>query len=114
MAYEFKLDEGSQRNFKTKIGGGDTPWGYTEETWVSFDYANSSNGVYEIFWNRKGRHNLELFKVGNNPKTCWVMPTGQTNDSGAPVLKIIAFEGLEADWVVVAQHKNGNLDERSR
>lgn len=101
--YEFSLIASNQLQFSSRFSGGDTPVGYTTETVVYFTYRDPANGEYEIFWERRGRHNVDFMKLQSGSKLIWVRPIGQLNARGNPVLMLVAFEGLRPDWVIGAE-----------
>lgn len=77
--------------------------GYVESTEASFLYKDQTNGEYEVFWQRRGRHNLNFLHLGEGSKLVWLQPNGLRNANGNPQLKIVAFEGLEPDWGIFAE-----------
>lgn len=102
--YETTLQGASnQLDFTVKVVGGDTPMGQTEETWVSFIYKDAEKGKYELFWTRRGRHNMDFLKLNDTPKQVWLLPNHPEMERTPPRLQIMAFEGLEPDWGIFAE-----------
>jgi hypothetical protein len=101
--YETTLHGASnQFNFSVRVMSGDTPMGQTDVTWVSFNYRDAEKGEYELFWTRRGRHNMDFLKLNDTPKKVWLLPESPEMDRTPPSLQIMAFEGLEPDWGVFA------------
>jgi hypothetical protein len=91
-------------NFDVSIRKGNTPIGRSIDTLVSFTYS-SPKGEYEFVWMRFGRHNGEVLRLTDSPKTVWLQPDAPdviTNEQGIPRLQIVAIEGVEALGGVVA------------
>ena len=107
--YEATLHGVNQSQFLVRTNGGDTPMGYVETTEASFHYKDPTNGEYEIFWSRRGGHNLNFLNLNSSSKLVWLQPNGLTNANGNPQLKIVAFEGLEPDWGIFAE-SGGNTN----
>jgi hypothetical protein len=101
--YETTIHGSNQFQFSFSVSGGDTALGYSVGTEASFLYRDQARGEYELFYSHRGRHRLDFMKLGSHSKVVWLRPNGQTNASGAPQLKILAFEGLEPDWGVWAE-----------
>jgi hypothetical protein len=100
--YEVTIATSNQTHFQTKTIGGDTPMGFTIETWGSFIYQHSEKGVYELFFDRRGQHSMDFLKPKHSAKTFWVIPNGNTNAAGVPQLRIVGIEGVKPDWGVPA------------
>jgi hypothetical protein len=85
--------------------------GFTHFTYVTFTYSDPTNGEYELFWSRRGHHDLGFMNLGGQSKVVWAQPVG-TNKEGQPRLRIVAFEGLEPDWGVLAKpgHRTNELE----
>lgn len=90
----------NQMNFSVRMQRGDTPLGANDTTFVSFIYRDPTNGEYEFNWHRRGRHNLDFFKLNQQSKTVWVRPIDAIEGSGIPRLQIVAFEGLEPGGLI--------------
>lgn len=101
--YEAALRGSNQFQVLVSTNGGDTPLGYAMTTTISFLYRDTTNGVYEVFWSRRGWHKLDFLILSNESKLVWLEPNIQTNIYGNPQLKIVAFEGLQPDWGVFAK-----------
>lgn len=103
--YEITLFASNQHNLRIQSVVGDTPMGQSKETWATFIYKLPEMGSYEMFFDRRGTHQLGFLKL-DAPRTVWLKPIGQTNEHGEPKLKIVAFEGVKPDWGIVAEPGN--------
>lgn len=93
----------NQVNFTTKILTGDTPLGQSRTTKAAFAFRNTTNGWYYLTWSRRGRCNADFLKLGDHGKQVWIRPVGELEESGIPEMQIVAFEGLEATGLLIAE-----------
>jgi len=100
--YNIVLQGIYQINFETRITRGDTPGGATDTTWVSFVYNHPTNGVYQLGWHLRGRHNLDFLKLGTRTMEVWLQPFGELEESRIPRLSIDAMEGVEPLHALIA------------
>jgi hypothetical protein len=77
--------------------------GRPEHTYVSFVYRDTTNGSYEVYWDRLGRHDAGFLKLGDTPKKVWLTLNRMASEGGMPKLEIVAFEGVELGGGVIAQ-----------
>jgi len=92
----------NQLDFSVEVRRGETPIGRPEHTYVSFLYRAGTNGVYQFWWDRLGRHNADFMKLGDTPKRVWVTFNWRASERSMPILSIDAFEGMEASGVILA------------
>jgi hypothetical protein len=100
--YNIVLQGIYQINFETRITRGDTPVGATDTTWVSFVYNDPTNGLYQLVWHLRGRHNLDFLKLGTRTMEVWLQPVSVLEDSKIPRLSIAAMEGVEPLHALIA------------
>ncbi len=82
-----------QSNFEVSITRGDTPLGAQDFTFASFNYHDSSNGLYRLTWSLRGKHKPDFLKFDGRMRHFYLQPYGLDDESG-PKLKIVAIEGV--------------------
>jgi hypothetical protein len=93
----------NQIGFTVRTQRGDTPLGATDTTFVSFVYRDPTNGEYQLEWHLRGQHRADFLKLSASPKKVLLQPFGTPDENKIPRLKIVGFEGVESQHVVVAE-----------
>ena len=102
--YELTLEGASnQLDFTVEVLRGETPMGRPEHTYVSFIYTNRTIGGYKFVWDRLGRHNADFLRLRGQSKQAWVELNWRASKPELPIVRIVAFEGLAPDGVLVAE-----------
>ena len=102
--YELTLEGASnQLDFTVEVLRGETPMGRPEHTYVSFIYTNRTIGGYKFVWDRLGRHNADFLRLRGQSKQAWVELNWRASKPELPIVRIVAFEGLAPDGVLLAE-----------
>jgi hypothetical protein len=91
----------SQLNFRHAVRWGKTPLGRVPSTYVEFDYADPTNGLYRVVWREPGEQSDGWLRCGEKPRRLLVQPRN-LKTWPLPEVYVVAIEGVQAFGCLVA------------
>jgi len=99
----------NQINLSVNSFHGDTPLGARMTMTGSFVYRSPTNGDYFLKWSCRSPDETNNLRIGDAPRRALLQPLEIIRESGIPVFRIVAIEGVEPRGSVVADRGENAL-----